>query len=54
MFWGLLRWNDADVSQVTSDLTSYEIRTEYSFTDILLAPLLFPLTVTSRTVSVVR
>jgi len=33
-------------------LTSYTIETSYGFMDILLQPLLLPLTMTSRTVTV--
>ncbi len=54
IFFGLLRLNDVDSQRMTQDLTSYEITTEYSFTDLLLSPLLLPWTVTSRTVTVSR
>ena len=54
MFFGLFELHDMDTGEVTADITSYEIRTEKSFTDWLLMPFLLPLTVTSRTVTVTR
>ena len=52
MFFGLLDLNEVDTQRLAGDLTSYRITTRWSFTDILLTPLLLPLTVTSRTVTV--
>lgn len=52
MFFGLLDLNEVDTQRLAGDLTSYRITTAWSFTDILLTPLLLPLTVTSRTVTV--
>jgi hypothetical protein len=49
---GLIRINEVDPGRMAADLTSYSIETEFSFTDLLLSPLLIPLTVTSRTVTV--
>lgn len=52
LFFGLVRINDVNVQRYTADLTSYEIRSEFSWLDLLLAPLLLPFTVTTRTVTV--
>jgi hypothetical protein len=52
VLFGLLRWNLVETSRLAGDVTGYEIVTEYSWTDLLLAPLLLPLTATSRTVTV--
>lgn len=54
MLFGLVRLNNVDTSRITTDLTSYEIETSYSFWDILLSPILLPLTVTTRSVTVIR
>ncbi len=54
IFFGLLRLNEADSQRLTENATGYRVVTKYSFTDILLTPLLLPLTVTSRTVTVYR
>ncbi|MGE3173331.1 MAG: hypothetical protein AB7O97_11955 [Planctomycetota bacterium] len=52
MLFGLVRFNEVNVQRMASDLTSYTIESEFSFVDLLLAPLLLPFTVTSRTVTV--
>ena len=52
LFFGLVQINDVDVQRYAADLTSYEIRSEFSWVDLLLAPLLMPFTVTTRTVTV--
>ena len=52
VLFGLIRFNEVDPQRLADNLTSYEIESGYSFVDILLAPLLLPLTVTSRTVTV--
>ena len=52
LLFGLVRFNEVDPQRMASDLTSYSIRSQYSFVDFLLAPLLLPLTVTTRTVTV--
>jgi hypothetical protein len=52
LLFGLVRVNEVNVQRLASDLTSYEIGTEFSFVDLLLAPILLPLTATSRTVTV--
>lgn len=44
--------NDVSAQRMADGLTSYTIETEYSLTDLLLQPLLLPLTMTSRTVTV--
>lgn len=54
IFFGWLRLNDVDTQRVTADLSSYAIETEFSLVDILLAPILLPLTMTSRTITVYR
>ncbi len=54
VLFGWLPLNDVDVQGTTGDLVSYEIRTETSAIDLLLTPLLLPLTVTSRTVTVYK
>ncbi|MBK8980546.1 MAG: hypothetical protein IPM29_31980 [Planctomycetes bacterium] len=51
---GLFRLNEVDTESLAEESTSYRIRTESAFTDFLLAPLLLPLTVTTRTVTVER
>ena len=53
ILFGWLPLNDVDTQRMTADLSSYEIRTEFSAIDLLLTPLLL-LTVTSRTVTVYR
>jgi hypothetical protein len=50
--WGLLPINEADSQRLAGAQSGYEIVTKYSFVDILLAPVLFPFTVTTRTVLV--
>jgi hypothetical protein len=54
LFFGLMAANEVDVQRMTDNLTSYSIETEFSFTDLLLAPLLLPFTITTRTVTVHR
>ncbi len=52
VMFGLLRFNEVDPKRMADSLTSYEVETSYSFVDILLMPILLPLTATSRTVTV--
>ncbi len=52
VLFGLVPFNEVNVQRMASDLTSYSVETEYSLVDLLLAPLLLPLTATSRTVTV--
>lgn len=52
ILFGLIPTNEVNVQRMASDLTSYTIETEYSLLDLLLQPLLLPLTMTSRTVTV--
>ena len=52
LFFGLYRINEADSQRLTKDMTSYEVVTEFSFSDFLITALLSPLTVTSRSVTV--
>lgn len=50
---GLLQMNEVNVQRMAADLGSYEIRSEITFWDFLLSPLLL-VTVTTRTVTVRR
>ncbi len=52
VLFGLARVNEVDPQRLAGALTSYSIETSFSFVDLLLAPLLLPLTATSRTVVV--
>ena len=52
IFFGLIALNEVDTQRMAPELTSYEVRTRIAFVDLLLAPLLLPLTATSRTVTV--
>lgn len=52
LFFGFLPLNEVNVQRETGDLTGYEIYSEYGFWDIVLSPLLFFVTGTSRTVTV--
>ena len=54
LFFGLLRLNEVDSQRLTHDLRGYRITSEFAFTDLILAPLFLPLTVTTRTVTVER
>ena len=49
---GFFQVNEVDAQRIAGELTSYTIETEYGFLDLLMAPLLLPLTATSRTVTV--
>lgn len=52
VLFGFVEVNEVDARRMAPDLTSYTIETEFGLVDLLLAPLLFPLTMTSRTVVV--
>jgi hypothetical protein len=52
VLFGLIQANDVDPQRLADGLTSYAVDTRFGFVDILLAPLLAPLTLTSRTVTV--
>jgi Bor protein len=52
LFFGLVRFNEVDEQRMAGGLQGYSVETEYSFVDLLLAPFLLPLTMTSRTVTV--
>jgi hypothetical protein len=52
LLFGVFGVNDVSAQRMADGLTSYTIETEYSLTDLLLQPLLLPLTMTSRTVTV--
>ena len=51
-FFGLVRINEVDAQRLAPELTSYSVETKFGLVDFLLAPLLLPLTGTSRTVVV--
>ena len=51
---GLVHLNEVNVQRMAGDLTSYEVRSEASWQDLLLAPILGLFTITSRTVTVKR
>lgn len=52
LFFGVIRLNEVNAQNLANSLTSYSVRSEFSMTDFLLMPLMLPLTVTSRTVTV--
>lgn len=52
VLFGLFRANDVSAQRMADGLTSYTIETEYSFFDLLMQPLLLPVTMTSRTITV--
>ena len=52
MLFGLVATNDVSAQRMADGLTSYTVETEHGFWDMLLQPLLLPLTMTSRTVTV--
>ncbi len=54
IFFGLFQIGEADSQRLAHDASGYEIVTSYSFVDILLQPILLPLTITSRTMTVNR
>ena len=54
ILFGLLQLNEVNVQRMASDLTGYDIETEFSWLDFFLMPVFLPLTITSRTVTVYR
>jgi len=52
ILFGFFGTNDISAQRLADGLTSYTIETRYGFIDMLLQPLLLPLTMTSRTVTV--
>lgn len=54
LFFGLVRLNEVDARRMADNLTSYSIATKFGLLDLLMAPLLLPLTITSRTVTVTK
>ena len=53
VLFGLIAANDVNAQRMAGGLTSYEVETELlGFFDMLFAPLLLPLTMTTRTVTV--
>jgi hypothetical protein len=54
IFFGALQLNEVNVQRMAAELSGYEIVTETSFVDYLLAPFLGLFTITSRTVTVLR
>ena len=51
-FFGFVRVNEVDAQRLAPELTSYTVETKFGVVDFLIAPLLLPLTATSRTVVV--
>jgi hypothetical protein len=49
---GLVQVNEVDTQRMAPDLTSYSVETKYGLLDLVLSPLLLPLTLTTRTVTV--
>jgi hypothetical protein len=54
LLFGLVQFNEVDAQRMADNLTSYSITTKFGLVDLLMAPLLLPLTVTSRTVTVTK
>lgn len=52
VLFGLFQTNDVSAQRMADGLTSYTVETKYSFWDLMMQPLLLPLTMTSRTVTV--
>ena len=52
LFFGWMTVNEISAQRMADGLTSYEIETRYGFWDVLLQPLILPLTMTTRTVTV--
>ena len=52
LFFGLVPINTVETQRLASDLTSYTIDTRFGLVDLLLAPFLLPVTLTTRTVVV--
>ena len=52
ILFGFFTANELSAQRLADGLTSYEIETKYGFWDLLLQPLLLPLTMTSRTLTV--
>lgn len=52
VLFGLFQANEVDAQRSAAGLTSYSVETEYGLIDMLLAPFLLPLTITTRTVTV--
>lgn len=51
-FFGLVRLNDVDAQRLALGKTSFSVRSAFTFWDLLLAPFLLPVTMTSRSVTV--
>ena len=52
VLFGLFQANEVSAHRMAKDVTSYEVETKFGLWDILLQPLLLPLTMTTRTVIV--
>ena len=52
ILFGFFAANEVNAQRMADGLTSYEIESKFGFLDLLLQPLLLPLTITSRTVTV--
>ena len=54
ILFGLLQLNEVNVQRMAGDLSSYDVRTESGLVDFLISAVLFPVTMTTRTVTVER
>lgn len=52
VLFGIVATNDVSAQRMADGLTSYTVETSFGLVDLLLQPLLLPLTMTSRTVVV--
>lgn len=52
VLFGIVATNDVSAQRMADGLTSYTVETSFGWMDMLLQPLLLPLTMTSRTVVV--
>ncbi len=52
LFFGLVRLNEVDPQRVALGKTSFSVRTAFTFWDFVMAPVLFPLSMCSRSVTV--
>jgi hypothetical protein len=52
ILFGFVKANEVSAQRMSDGVTSYDIESKFGFMDLLLQPLLMPLTMTSRTVTV--
>jgi len=52
IFFGFFSANEVSAQRMADGVTSYEIESKYGFWDLIMQPLLLPLTMTSRTITV--